>query len=54
MEGFEWDSLKKGDVVVDVGGGIGLLTCILAKKYPELKYIVQDLPVVIADGVKVS
>jgi hypothetical protein len=54
MVGFEWSLLKKGDVVVDVGGGIGSITCILAKKYPELRYVVQDLPATVADGVEVS
>lgn len=48
-----WKTLKPGDVVVDVGGGIGSTTMFLAKKHTELKYVVQDRPETIAEGTKV-
>jgi ubiquinone/menaquinone biosynthesis C-methylase UbiE len=51
--GFNWSSLNKGDLVVDVAGGIGSTTMVLAKNFPDLKFIIQDMPRVIPDGVKV-
>jgi O-methyltransferase domain len=39
--------------VVDVGGGVGSTTLQLMKAYPHLRYLVQDRPNVIADGIKV-
>ncbi|KIY66914.1 S-adenosyl-L-methionine-dependent methyltransferase [Cylindrobasidium torrendii FP15055 ss-10] len=36
-------NLKPGSIVVDVGGGQGGATMMLYKKYPHLKYIIQDL-----------
>ncbi|EJD43680.1 O-methyltransferase [Auricularia subglabra TFB-10046 SS5] len=42
LEAFKWDSLPKGATVVDVGGGVGSVTHILAEKYPDLRYVVQD------------
>ncbi|TFK38230.1 S-adenosyl-L-methionine-dependent methyltransferase [Crucibulum laeve] len=41
---FPWAELGKGATVCDVGGGIGNITMQLAKKYPTLKLILQDLP----------
>ncbi|KAI0064216.1 S-adenosyl-L-methionine-dependent methyltransferase [Artomyces pyxidatus] len=49
IEGFEWSSLEAGSIVVDVGGGVGSVTLTLAKAFPQLKYIVQDLREVIDD-----
>jgi ubiquinone/menaquinone biosynthesis C-methylase UbiE len=51
--GYDWKSLKKGDLVVDVAGGIGSTTIHLAKAYPDLRFIVQDRPAVVQDGIKV-
>jgi len=39
--------------VVDVGGGIGTQSMIIAQEYPELKLVIQDLPSVIEDAKKV-
>lgn len=39
--------MKANDVVVDVGGNLGTLTLLLAKTFPHLRYVVQDLPKVI-------
>ena len=48
-----WKTLMPGDCVVDVGGGIGSTTMFLAKEYSQLKFIVQDRPETIAEGIKV-
>lgn len=45
--------LKKGDIIVDVGGGVGSTALILAKANPHLRFIIQDRPAVTVDGEKV-
>nr|GAT50375.1 predicted protein [Mycena chlorophos] len=52
LSGFEWAKLPKESVVVDVGGGVGATTFLLAKALPELRFIVQDRPEVITDAQK--
>ena len=43
---FPWGSL--GDTtVVDVGGGVGSMCVDLARKFPNLRFVVQDLPATI-------
>ncbi|KAJ4474486.1 O-methyltransferase [Lentinula aciculospora] len=54
LNGFDWQSLPQGSVVVDVGGGIGSTSMLLAHAYsdrrdnssdddvPGLKFIIQD------------
>jgi hypothetical protein len=49
---YDWNSLEKGSLVVDVGGGIGSTTIHLAKAFPDLRYIVQDRPAVVSEGIK--
>ncbi|EGD94047.1 hypothetical protein TESG_01574 [Trichophyton tonsurans CBS 112818] len=49
IEGFDWASLGKG-TVVDVGGSSGAASISLASTFPELNFIVQDLPENAADG----
>lgn len=51
--GYDWKSLKKGDLVVDVGGGIGSTAIHLAKAYPDLRFVIQDRASVVPDGIKV-
>ncbi|KAF8468546.1 S-adenosyl-L-methionine-dependent methyltransferase [Gautieria morchelliformis] len=46
-EAIDWKALSNNSVVVDVGGNLGTVTLTLAKTYPHLNYIVQDLPKVI-------
>lgn len=46
-QGFEWDKLPEGSLVVDVAGGIGNLTMALAGTHKHLRYVVQDRPAVI-------
>jgi len=47
----DWSVYKKGDKIVDVGGGVGYLGSLIKKKVnPGVEVIVQDLPEVIAEG----
>lgn len=50
---MDWPALKDNDVVVDVGGGVGDLTLLLAKAFPRLKFIMQDQKTVIPEAEKV-
>ncbi|KAF9475206.1 hypothetical protein BDN70DRAFT_924124 [Pholiota conissans] len=59
LNGFEWASLPQGSIVVDVGGGIGSTTMILATAFTSkngdeahLKFIIQDRAVVCEMGEK--
>ncbi|PQE10357.1 hypothetical protein CJF32_00000898 [Rutstroemia sp. NJR-2017a WRK4] len=49
LTGFDWASLGKA-TVVDVGGSHGLVSIDIAKAFPNLRFIVQDLPKVVEDG----
>ncbi|GAW03924.1 S-adenosyl-L-methionine-dependent methyltransferase [Lentinula edodes] len=51
--GIDGDALKTNGVVVDVGGGSGLVTLALKKVYPNLRYVIQDLAPTIAAAGKV-
>ena len=54
MLGFDWKSLPVGSVVVDVAGGVGTQTAVLAKEFDHLKFVVQDrAPVIENDAPKV-
>ncbi|KAK7555287.1 S-adenosyl-L-methionine-dependent methyltransferase [Phyllosticta citricarpa] len=49
VNGYPWDAL--GDaVVVDVGGSHGFVPVALGKQFPNLRFIVQDLPKTVAGG----
>ncbi|KAF8634693.1 hypothetical protein AX15_000751 [Amanita polypyramis BW_CC] len=58
FNGFDWHSLPKNSTIVDVGGGIGSTSMLLASAFSEgdgnlgLKFIVQDRPVVVDMGEK--
>ncbi|KAJ3505864.1 hypothetical protein NLJ89_g7188 [Agrocybe chaxingu] len=41
---FPWKELPDGASVCDLGGGVGNISLQLAKAYPTLKLILQDLP----------
>ncbi|KAI0795374.1 S-adenosyl-L-methionine-dependent methyltransferase [Irpex lacteus] len=47
LKGFDWKSLPKGSLVVEVAGGIGTKTMSLAREFGHLKYVVQDRSLVI-------
>ncbi|GIJ86455.1 hypothetical protein Asppvi_005344 [Aspergillus pseudoviridinutans] len=46
VQGYDWASLGKA-TVVDVGGSSGHASIALAETYSQLRFIVQDLPMVI-------
>lgn len=50
--GYPWHLLEKdgGHLIVDVGGGPGHVAMALAKKYPSLRFEVQDLPETVTVG----
>ncbi|KAL0952726.1 hypothetical protein HGRIS_006959 [Hohenbuehelia grisea] len=50
---FDWKSLDKKSVVVDVGGGVGTSVLNLVNRYSHINFVVQDLPGVIEDAKKV-
>jgi precorrin-6B methylase 2 len=43
VEGYAWDKLPDASTVVDIGGSHGLVAIEIARRYPKLNYIVQDL-----------
>ncbi|KAJ7210713.1 S-adenosyl-L-methionine-dependent methyltransferase [Mycena pura] len=40
---YDWSRLPTGSVLVDVGGGLGSTSMEIAKKYPSLRIVNQDL-----------
>ncbi|ETW80891.1 hypothetical protein HETIRDRAFT_154964 [Heterobasidion irregulare TC 32-1] len=50
--GFDFSSLPDGGLVVDVAGGIGSVSMVIAKAYPKLNIVVEDLPEVVRDAEK--
>ncbi|CAK5276538.1 unnamed protein product [Mycena citricolor] len=60
FQGFDWGSLPRGSVVVDVGGGIGSTTMLLATAFAgadgeeksDFEFVIQDRPFVVAMGEK--
>jgi len=43
FQGFDWGLLPYNGTIVDVGGGIGHVSLTIAKKYPHLRVVMQDL-----------
>lgn len=50
MEGYPWSALDDA-VVVDIGGSHGDVAQALAREFPKLRLVVQDLPSVVAGAV---
>ncbi|KAK4149314.1 S-adenosyl-L-methionine-dependent methyltransferase [Chaetomidium leptoderma] len=50
VNGFDWARLGKATVI---GGSIGHTCVALAKAFPDLEFIVQDIPHVVEEGIKV-
>ncbi|KAJ7575531.1 S-adenosyl-L-methionine-dependent methyltransferase [Mycena floridula] len=50
LKAFDWSRLQTGSVVVDVGGGIGSVTHIIVKNFPNLRFVVQDTSSVIKNA----
>src|ERR1700760_1207382 len=51
---FDWKSLPANALVVDVGGGVGSVSMILARQCPDLRIVVQDRPGVVENGIQAS
>jgi hypothetical protein len=49
VNGYNWGSLSSGKVV-DVGGSFGHASLAVLEKYPDLTFVVQDLPEVVGQG----
>ena len=52
--GYTWGQLPGGSLIVDVGGGVGSQSLILAKHHPQLRFVVQDREAVLRDAIEVS
>ncbi|KAG5641678.1 hypothetical protein DXG03_004442 [Asterophora parasitica] len=52
LDAYDWKDLSSGSVVVDVGGGVGSSSLILAREFPDVEFVVQDLSIVIGDAEK--
>ncbi|KAH7103685.1 O-methyltransferase [Auriculariales sp. MPI-PUGE-AT-0066] len=52
LQGFDWKALPEGATIVDVGGGVGSLSLVLANKLDKANVVVQDRPKVIPDAQK--
>lgn len=52
LEGYDWAAVDTpGARVLDVGGGLGHISALVAASTKELHFTVQDLPPVVADAV---
>ncbi|KAI9059147.1 S-adenosyl-L-methionine-dependent methyltransferase [Trametes sanguinea] len=47
VNAYPWKNLADNSVVIDVGGGIGSTSMVLAKAYPNLRFVVEDRPHVV-------
>ena len=54
VTGFSWEALPEGSVLVDVGGGIGSHSLIVAEHYPHLRIIVEDREQVVSGAKSVG
>ncbi|KAH9012305.1 S-adenosyl-L-methionine-dependent methyltransferase [Lactarius hengduanensis] len=50
LEGYAWEKLPPGSLVVDVGGGVGPQSLTLARRHPNLRFVVQDREAVLGDA----
>ena len=48
LANYPWSSLAAGSTVVDVGGSDGYVSVQLARAFPHLRLVVQDLPDIVA------
>lgn len=49
LKGFPWQSIGEGPVI-DVGGGHGPVSVAIARQIPGLRFTVQDMEHVVAEG----
>ncbi|KAI0278930.1 S-adenosyl-L-methionine-dependent methyltransferase [Russula aff. rugulosa BPL654] len=52
LEGYAWGQLPEGSLIVDVGGGVGSQSLVVAKYHPQLRFVVQDREAVVRDAVE--
>ncbi|KAJ7106857.1 S-adenosyl-L-methionine-dependent methyltransferase [Mycena crocata] len=52
LEAFPWAELPNGAVVVDVGGGVGWASLVLARKNPHLRIVIQEQAEVVQQSIK--
>lgn len=51
LDGYDWASLNTSkSTIVDVGGSHGFVCIDLAKRFPDLQFVVQDLPKTVASA----
>ncbi|TCD69561.1 hypothetical protein EIP91_007185 [Steccherinum ochraceum] len=50
VKGFDWGSLPKGALVIDVGAGRGHVSLEIARAFPDLQIAIEDRSVTIADA----
>ncbi|KAH9007907.1 O-methyltransferase [Lactarius hengduanensis] len=50
LDGYAWEKLPPGSLVVDVGGGVGSNTLTLARRHNNLRFVVQDREAVVGDA----
>ncbi len=48
--GYAWEKLPPSSLVIDVGGGVGSQSLTLARRHPNLRFVVQDREAVIGDS----
>jgi hypothetical protein len=53
LAGYAWENLTPGSPVVDVGGGVGSQSLLLALHHPNLSFVVQDRDSVVGNAVEV-
>ncbi|KAF8471570.1 hypothetical protein DFH94DRAFT_684737 [Russula ochroleuca] len=51
LEGYNWERLPEGSLVVDTGGSVGAQSLTLAKHHPLLRFIIQDRESVVGDAI---
>ncbi|GJC87420.1 O-methyltransferase aurJ [Colletotrichum liriopes] len=49
VNGFDWEKLPSGSLVVDIGGSTGHASFAIAAAHPHLRFQVQDLDVVVRE-----
>lgn len=55
IDNYDWASLDaKAATIVDIGGSHGFVCVALAERYPNLKFVVQDLPKTVASAPTLS
>ncbi|OCH93672.1 O-methyltransferase [Obba rivulosa] len=53
LDALDWAGLPEGSLVVDVGGGVGTTVLGLSRIHQHLRYVVQDRPATVEQGIRV-